>query len=60
VVTERICAANANWAGVTDTECLIANLNAAKNKKDLVSCRIMEAAAADSSLIVVGDAVKRE
>jgi len=60
VVTERICAANANWAGMTDTECLIVKLNAAKSKQDLVSCRIMEATAADSSLIVVGDAVKRE
>jgi hypothetical protein len=43
-----------------DTECLITALNAAKSKKDLVSCRITEATAADPSLIVVGDAVARE
>jgi hypothetical protein len=60
VVTDRIRVANTNWSGMTDTECLITALNAAKCKQDLTSCRIMEAAALDPSLIVVGDAVKRE
>ena len=60
VVADRICAVNASWDGVMDTECLITALNAAKSKKDLVSCRITEATAADPSLIVVGDAVARE